>query len=661
MLSFENLAEVLEKNGTTERTLTFIDGKESEKTITFKQLYQQALSMLANFQELGLKPGDELIIFLRDNESFLNAFWAAILGGMIPVPVAVGISDEHRSKLYKIYGRLKKPNIFTDEDNLTRLEKYANSNSLTDAFNAIKKTVVLNSDITDRNAKAVPHYAAPDDVCFIQFSSGSTSDPKGVVLTHRNLILNVLAKAKAGGYTKDDIALSWMPLTHDMGLIGFHLNMLVCYMQHCIMSTDLFSRRPVLWLEKVSEQKASVICSPNFGYKHYLKALGDKEPNNLDLSCVRVILNGAEPISTRLCDEFLERMSVYGLKHNTMLPVYGLAEATLAVAFPKWGQDYRSVHVDRHKLKIGDIVSFLPEENLNTVSFPVVGFAVPDIQIRIGDIDGRVYSENVVGSILMSGPTVTQGYYDDEQSTKEVLTPDGWFDTGDLGFITNNELVITGRSKEIIFAHGQNYYPHDLESVLIHNCDIELGKVAVYGVWDEQRQRDEIVVFVIYRAGIEDFIPIAKSLASTLNEQTGLEIDYVLPVKQIPKTTSGKFQRRILADGFVNGQYNEVINEINRLSQHDDVNNDPVRNKNSLSDLQQHLLTICNQVLEDHVLNVDDNFFETGISSLALSEMHQCIDDEYPDIVDITDLFEYQSVKDLAKFIEEKSEKLTEA
>jgi len=660
MLSFTNLAEVLEKNGTAERTLTYIDGKESEKTITFEQLHQQALSLLCYFQQQGLKPGDELIIFLRDNQSFLNAFWAAILGGMIPVPVAVGISDEHRSKLYKIYNRLNKPNIFTDEDNLSRLEKYAESNDLNDEYKKIQQTAILNSEITDLSLQGTTHYADPDDVCFIQFSSGSTSDPKGVVLTHRNLILNVLAKAKAGGYNKDDIALSWMPLTHDMGLIGFHINMLVCYMHHCIMATDLFSRRPVLWLEKVSEKKATVICSPNFGYKHFLKALGDKKLDKLDLSCVRVILNGAEPISTRLCDEFLERMAVYGLKHNTMLPVYGLAEATLAVAFPKWGQDYRSVHVDRHKLKIGDVVSYLPADNSNAVSFPVVGFAVADIQIRIGDIDGSVYSENVVGSIFMVGPTVTQGYYGDEQATSDVLTPDGWFDTGDLGFISNNELVITGRSKEIIFAHGQNYYPHDLESVLIRHCDIELGKVAVYGVWDEKRQRDEIIVFVIYRAGIEDFVTLARSLSATLNEQTGLEIDYVLPVKQIPKTTSGKFQRRILADGFVNGQYDEVITTMKRLSQVDDEYGNSVVENQTAPDLQQHLLKICNQTLEDQVLKVDDNFFETGISSLALSEMHQCIDDEYPDMVDITDLFEYQSVSDLAKFIEEKSTTLTE-
>ena len=648
MSNFNTLIEALEQHSTDERSLTFIEGKDTETSITFKQLHQRALGMLYHFQKQGLKAGDELIIYLRNNEKFLDAFWGAIFGGIIPVPVSVGISYEHRSKMYKIYNKLQRPFIYTDEDNLARLKKYADENELEDEFSLLQQTAVLVEDTTDLSQQGEKHNAQADDVCFVQFSSGSTSEPKGVVLTHRNLVLNVLAKGEAGGYSKDDISLSWMPLTHDMGLIGFHINMIVCFMHHHIMSTELFSRRPILWLQKVSEKRASVICSPNFGYKHFLKAMGDKQIPNMDLSCVRVILNGAEPISTRLCDEFLDRMASYGLKHTTMLPVYGLAEATLAVAFPKWGQDYRSAHVDRHKLKVGDVVIYLDESNVNTVSFPIVGFAVPDMGIRIGDIDGNVYEENIIGSILIKGPTVTQGYYLDEIATKAVMTPDNWFDTGDLGFMFNNELVITGRSKEIIFAHGQNYYPHDLESILIHSNDIELGKVAVYGVWDESRQRDELLVFIIFRGDLKDFVSIAKLATYVLNEQAGLEVDQVIPVNRIPKTTSGKFQRRLLADAFGNGEYDEVLQKLADL-----LNDKTAEDNSDITTLQKNLIKICNDVLEDQKIGLNDNFFETGISSLVLAEIHQCIDDSYPDKVDITDLFEYQTIKDLSMFMEE--------
>lgn len=649
MSSFTTLIEALEQHSTDERSLTFIEGKETESTITFKQLHQRALGMLHHFQKQGLKPGDELIVFLRDNETFLYAFWAAIFGGIIPVPIAVGISDEHRSKLYKIYNKLQRPYIFTDGDNLERLKKYADENNLASDFEKLKETTVLAGNMTDLSQQGEKHNAKADDVCFIQFSSGSTSDPKGVVLTHKNLVLNVLAKGAAGGYTKDDISLSWMPLTHDMGLIGFHINMIACYMHHSIMATDLFSRRPGLWLQKVSEKRATVICSPNFGFKHFLKALGDKEMPGMELSCVRVILNGAEPISTRLCDEFLERLAPYGLKHSSMFPVYGLAEATLAVAFPKWGQDYRAVHVDRHKLKVGDKVTYLEEDTADTLSFPIVGFSVPDMNIRIGDLEGNAFAEDTIGSILISGPTVTQGYYYDEEATKAVMTPNGWLDTGDLGFMHNDELVITGRSKEIIFAHGQNYYPHDLESILIHSESIELGKVAVYGLWEEKLQRDELLVFIIFRGDLKDFVPLAKKVSHTLNEQAGLEVDYVIPVNRIPKTTSGKFQRRILSDAFEKGEYDTVLKEIESLTQPQETTLDE-----SLSPLQLELKELCNSVIEDHSLGVNDNFFESGISSLVLAEIHQKIDDRYPGKVDVVDLFEYQTIIDLAEFLQEK-------
>ncbi|MDH5425110.1 MAG: non-ribosomal peptide synthetase [Gammaproteobacteria bacterium] len=648
MSAFTTLTEALEKNCTDERSLTFIEGKDSETKITFKQLHQRALAMLYLFQNQGLKPGDELIIFLRNNEYFLYAFWGAVLGGIIPVPVAVGISDEHRSKLFKIYNKLQSPFVYTDKAQLERIKKYACENNRQNEFEKIKNSTLLQESCNDMSHSGIRHNAQEDDVCFIQFSSGSTSEPKGVVLTHKNLILNVLAKASAGGYSKEDISLSWMPLTHDMGLIGFHINMIIAYMEHSIMSTDLFSRRPILWLQKVSEKRASVICSPNFGYKHFLKALADKKIAGMDLSCVRVILNGAEPISSRLCDEFLDRMSAYGLKKSSMLPVYGLAEATLAVAFPAWGKNYRAVYVDRHKLKVGSIVSYLEPADTNSVSFPVVGYAVPDMEIRIGDMKGNVYEENTIGSIFIHGPTVTQGYYRDYQATQQVMTFDGWLDTGDLGFISNKELVVTGRSKEIIFAHGQNYYPHDLESVLIHSDGFELGKVAVYGVWNEIKQRDELLVFVIFRAELKEFIQTSKQIIHTMNEQCGLNVDRVIPVNRIPKTTSGKFQRRILADDFQAGEYDEVLKQLSRFDEQDfsEVNTD-------LTSLQQNLIAICSIALDNQTLGLNDNFFELGISSLALSEMHQCIDDSYPDKVDITDLFEYQSIKALSAFMEE--------
>ena len=647
MITFSTLVETLQKQACTDRTITYIEAQDKEVVISYAVLYERALNKLDALQQRGLKAGDECIIFLRSNEEFIDIYWACILGGIIPVPIAVGISDEHRSKLFKIFDKLERPHLYTTEDNVERIQQYAEDNNLSAAYNHIKEKTLLVSEIKS-NDKGEVHNASPDDLAFIQFSSGSTSDPKGVMLTHKNIMTNLNAIGEGGLYNENDTSFSWMPLTHDMGLIGFHLNMLAYRMNQCLMATDLFSRRPLLWMQKVSEKKATVLCSPNFGYKHFLKALSKKSIDEIDLSSVRLIYNGAEPISIDLCDSFLNTMKDYGLKRETMFTVYGMAEATLAVSFPVAGEEYRAVHVDRHNLNVGEKINFIDTDNQDALSFAIVGKPVLDCLVRIADKE-NVFDDDTVGSIQISGPNVTQGYYKNEEANHAAISKDNWLDTGDLGFIHKGELIITGRAKDIIFANGLNYYPHDLEDLLLNIDGLELGKVVVYGVWNEKLQRDELIIFILYRADIKDFISLAKQASHVLNEQSGLEIDHVIPVKRIPKTTSGKVQRRILGDAYAEGEYADVLKEISALNVPKET-----QSADSLSALQQELKSICDDVIEDSSLGVNDNFFESGISSLTLAEIHQQIDDRYPGIVDVVDLFEYQTIIDLEKFMQEK-------
>ena len=647
MIKFSTLVETLQQQARSDRTITYIEAKDNEVCITYADLYKRALNKLHALQKRGLTAGDECIIFLRSNEAFIDIYWACLLGGIIPVPIAVGISDEHRSKLFKIFEKLERPHLYTSDDNVERLQQYSESHNLAENYKIINEKTLLVSEINS-NQKGEIHQPQPDDLAFIQFSSGSTSDPKGVMLSHKNIMTNLNAIGEGGLYTDADISLSWMPLTHDMGLIGFHLNMIAYGMNQCLMATDLFSRRPLLWLEKVSEKKATVLCSPNFGYKHFLKSLSKKTLDNVDLSCVRLIYNGAEPISIDLCDSFLNTMKEYGLKRETMFTVYGMAEATLAVSFPIAGEEFRAVHVDRHKLNVAERIEFIDATNQDALSFAIVGKPVLDCLVRIADKE-KVFAEETVGSIQISGPNVTKGYYKNEQANHAALTSDGWLDTGDLGFLYKDELIITGRAKDIIFANGLNYYPHDLEELILDIEALELGKVVVYGVWSEKLQRDELIIFILYRADIKDFIELAKLAAKVLNEQSGLEIDLVIPVKRIPKTTSGKVQRRMLGDAYANGEYTEVLAEIYALKQPKQV-----ENSENLTPLEQELKTICDSVIEDSTLGINDNFFESGISSLTLAEIHQQIDDRYPEKVDVVDLFEYQTIVDLAKFMQEK-------
>src|SRR5579862_6104055 len=348
------LTALIEANRTTSGQLTYLEGERESYTMSFAGLYERALGILHRLQRLGLKPGDKLIVFLSTNEPFIDAFWAAILGGSIPVPVAPGLSDEHRHKLLRIARKLGTPYLYSERRLLERIGSFAVERGEQAEFEALRNRVFLVDELDELSRSGKPFRAAPSDTAFIQFSSGSTSEPKGVVLTHGNLMANMLGSSDAAGFSARDVSLSWMPLTHDMGLIGFHLVMFANRIHAHLMPTELFVRRPLLWLQFATRVRASILCSPNFGYRHYLKVLGEREPSGLDLSAVRLIFNGAEPISAELCDEFLTRLETAQLRRSAMYPVYGLAEASLAVSFPAPGSLYRVRGLNRHRLGAGE-------------------------------------------------------------------------------------------------------------------------------------------------------------------------------------------------------------------------------------------------------------------------------------------------------------------
>lgn len=650
MIDYPNLNASLLAQAKTDKWITFIEGKQDEHRLSYKQLAERASMLLFDLQEAGLKPGDQLIIQLKDNQIFVEAFWACLFGGIVPVPIAVGISDEHRAKLFRVFTKLERPYLFTTQDNLDRLSQFAEHANLHESLQILRSKTLLSNLMEDHNERGVHHSPQLDDTCFIQFSSGSTSEPKGVVLTHSNVLINLNAIAQGANYTPNDISLSWMPLTHDMGLLGFHLNMIAVGMSQYLMPTDLFSRRPLLWMEKISEHKATVTCSPNFGYKHFLKALGNKTLEALDLSHVRVIYNGAEPISVDLCQQFLDTLAPYKLPAASMFTVYGLAEATLAVAFPEQGKQYRAMHLDRHAMLLGDTVQFVDRAHKDAVAFAIEGKPVADMQIKITDENNKTLPPNHIGLVQIRGPSVTAGYYLDDDANRNALTGEGWLNTGDLGFLSNaGELVITGREKDIIFSNGMNYYPHDIETVALQIQELELGKIVAYGLRQPNAESDELLIFILYRADISDFIGIVRDVMRHINEQTGLEVAHVIPVNRIPKTTSGKLQRRLLGDAYLNGEYDEVIAEINTV-----LNAAHVEETGDLSATEFRIKSIFNTAVKDKPLNVHDNFFETGISSLTLTEIHQQIDEVWPGQVDVTDMFEHQTISELASFLDSK-------
>ena len=645
-MNARTLNELMAQNRDAPRAITYHHGDDDSTRVSFADLHTRALGILGNLQRLGAKPGDKLILFLANNEQFIDAFWGAVLGGIIPVPVAIGISDEHRHKLLRIARKLGSAYLYTDRRSLERIRAFADSSGESDLSASLGARSLVVENLGDLSRAGTPHDVQPEDTAFIQFSSGSTSDPKGVVLTHANLIANIDGSTQAGGFNDNDTSLSWMPLTHDMGLIGFHLVMFANRVHSHLMPTELFVRRPLLWLSIASRHKATILCSPNFGYRHYLKVLAERSPGNLDLSTVRLIFNGAEPISVELCEEFLARLQGVGLKRDSMFPVYGLAEASLAVSFPPVGRGYLATWLNRHKLGVGTVAEVLPGPSRDALGLVSVGNAIPLCELRIAGDDDAPLPEGRVGHIHIRGGNVTRGYFEEPATNAATFTNDGWLRTGDLGLISKGETYITGRAKEILFVNGQNYYPHDLEAVAQQAEGMELGKVVVAGVRPPGAETDALIVFLLHRGELREFLPVANEAARLINEHTGLEVAEVVPVKRIPKTTSGKVQRHLLEQSYLDGEFAPELGELAQLRA-----SSAQAPAGGADELETRLLRICNAVLTHRQIGPEDNLFEIGASSLKLIEIHEQIDRAWPGLVDLTEIFDHPTVGDLARFI----------
>ena len=623
-----------EKNG----YIRFVEVKSIEHERQFDEFADEVYKCLGFFQNHGIKIKDEVVINTKSNHKFLIAFWAAILGGMIPIPVAVGVGDEHKRKLLKILNRLKNPTLITDDKVQERLMSFIESNDEhTDLIDSIENSVIN----IESSQNGQIYTSREEDIAFIQYSSGSTSEPKGITLTHKNLVTNISAIAKGLNLQSSDIGISWMPLTHDMGLIGTHMTLFSCGLSQIIMDTDLFIKKPLMWLQQTSKYRASILTSPNFGYKHLLKIHERRPLKDIDLSSIRLLINGAESISVSLCNEFLEKMKVFGLKKETMFPVYGLAEATLGVSFPETGKVFDFINLDR-KLLINEGLCIESKSKNNEFLFMMHGKPIEDCDYRIVDDNGEEVPDNNVGNIVIKGDNVTKSIYQDKELSKNLYDKDGWLETGDCGAICNDQLIITGRKKELIIVNGQNYFPNDIEDVIIRGGSFDLGKIVAVGAINPEDTNDQLVVFVLYRSDLNTFKSIAEEIRRIVIQHLGIEIDYVIPIKKIPKTTSGKIQRTILSNNFIDGIYNDYIRPKRRITKIPD----------SSSDYLETLIAITNDYSKEFEIKENDNLFEVGVSSLTLSEIMMAIDEIYPDKISLDDIFDNPTLKELSKLLQ---------
>jgi len=651
---YETLAEILQTYQAIEdKGITIIENETNETYISYKSLCQKALKRLYTFQVKGIKTGSEIILQVDNVENFIVSFWAGLLGGFTIAPLTVRAADENFLNLLEILKQMENPYLVTDTDILTKIETYADKNNFNpkEMISGIKERTVFIKSLKTEEHFGRPCERSREDIAFIQYSSGSTGKPKGIVLTHENILSNIDAIIKGIDINTLNSSLSWMPLTHDMGLIGFHLVPLAVCRNHYIMPVSLFVRRPLLWLTKASEHKISVLGSPDFGIKFFLSAFKPEQEYHWDLSSVRLFFNGAEPIHYSLCKKFVETLKKYNLKENCMFPVYGLAEASLAVTFPKLQEGLRSVVVNRNKLSIDNRIETVEENTENNgMRFVDVGYPVAGCQVKIVDSNGNNSEENKLGRIFIKGKNITRSYYKDEIQTNETITKDGWLNTGDLGFLQNGRLIVTGRERDILFVNGQNVYLHDLERLGEEVEGIKPRKIAVCSIYNPVTQEEDICAFVVNRRNLNAFVSLSKRLINHINQKIGIPIKYVIPVEKLPTSTSGKLMRHILAQKYQDGEFLEKIKAIQTLMKQNKTD----AQKQAISTIEKNLLTIVSKVLGIDDIDIHDNLSEHGADSIKLQHLRLEVEKIYPNTVKLIDFFDHTSIFQISTLIAER-------
>ena len=429
-----------------------------------------------------------------------------------------------------------------------------------------------------------------------------------------------------------------------MGLIGAHMTAMLLHMNQYIMPTELFLRRPVLWFDKITEHHITVTLAPNFAYKMMLSVLKCGMRFQWNLSSLRYILNGAEPISADVCGRFITEMSAFGLKEETILNVYGMAEASLAVAFSAPNEKIVFTEFDRRCLSIGDRVR-RAEEKEHSLLLVDVGTAVPNCEIRIADASDCVQEEGIIGEIQLQGPNITCGYYKNEAANAALFTADGWLHTGDIGFFFEGKLYISGRFKEILFVNGQNYYPYDIEETIEKLMMLPTGSVAVCGVPDPKAGRDRIYVFAEHISS-EETERFTAELRMKLMQHMKLHIDVIVPVEKLPRTASGKIQRVLLK--------NKAAEQIAAYT----VQSETVQAEQSpVNETEKLLIGFCQECLSeegDLRIGRDDSFMELGFDSARLMMLAERIGRHFKKELDVTVLFANPTVRALAAYLDDK-------
>lgn len=518
----------------------FDESASSAQDISYRALQSEAHTLAAGLLARGLQPGERVAIMLPTCRGFFTAFYGILYAGGVPVPLYPPARpsqlEDHMRRIAVIVTNAEA--VLLIADSRVRLLGH-----LLRAECVALRAVDTVDALMHAPAPAQWPQLQPGDVAFLQYTSGSTSQPKGVVLTHANLLANLRAMASATGITADDVFVSWLPLYHDMGLIGACLGSLAVGFRLVLMSPLAFLARPERWLWTLQQQRGTVSAAPNFAYEICAVRIDEAALTGLDLSRWRLAFNGAEPVAAGTLERFRDRFAPYGLAATAITPVYGLAENAVGLTFPPAGRGMRVDHIDRAAFTAEGMAHPVDIDRTRAQQVVGCGMVLPDHELRVVDDAGQALPERRVGRVQFRGPSATRGYFRHNDTT---LFDGDWLNTGDLGYLADGELFLTGRAKDIIIRGGHNLYPQELEEAVGCIPGIRRGNVAVFAASDPRSGSERLVVVAETRATeTTERANLSAQISHLAIDLLGQPADDIVlaPPQTVLKTSSGKIRR----------------------------------------------------------------------------------------------------------------------
>ncbi|WP_063806777.1 hybrid non-ribosomal peptide synthetase/type I polyketide synthase [Streptomyces regalis] len=621
------------------QVVVHVRGDGSERAVTFAELHDDALRVAGGLRSAGLEPGTPVPLVADLGEDFQPMFWGALAAGLVPVPLAPEVR-----RVGPVWEFLGRPTVVVD----------AATEALLAEIPGPVRALRLDALRESRPPRSLPRRDL-QDLAFLQFSSGSTGTPKGVELTHQAVLANLRQIRAAMAITSDDVVATWMPYFHDMGLIGTHLVPMAARLKQVRLEPLTFAKRPARWLEAVARHRATLLSAANFALALAARRVPDSTWTGLDLSSVRLMLVGAEPIAPRVWREFTARAGAAGLDARAMLPVYGLAEATLAVTVPPLGEIAEPLRLDRKALSRGRAVPVEPGPD--AVELMNLGRPVPDCELRVTDDSGTPLDDRRVGHIEVRGPQVARGYHRAPEASTAAFCGD-WLRTGDLGFLTEGRLCVTGRHKDVVFVGGRTFHAPDLEETVAATPGLPGGTVAALGSTDPGTGADRVVVFVQWaRPALAAALPVLDAAAARVREALGHDDVRVLPLPPgaFPRTTSGKLRRGLMRARFEAGSYTAVEERLSaaraegspaRQEEHGPQGPVP-RSRRDVEDVVRGIWARTLDVPSAHI-DRDVRFFALGGSSLKAMAVLAGIEDAFSVTVEPRVLRDHDTVAALA-------------